>query len=42
LGHNPLPIVIPCHRIVREGGNLGGYTGGLHIKKRLLEIEGAL
>ena len=42
LGNNPLPIVIPCHRIVREGGNLGGYTGGLHIKKRLLEIEGAL
>src|SRR6058998_448651 len=30
LGNNPLPIVIPCHRIVREGGNLGGYTGSLH------------
>jgi methylated-DNA-[protein]-cysteine S-methyltransferase len=42
LGRNPVPIVIPCHRIVREGGGLGGYTGGLHIKKKLLQIEGAL
>ncbi len=42
LGRNPVPIVIPCHRILREGGGLGGYTGGLHIKKKLLEIEGAL
>lgn len=40
LGHNPVPIVIPCHRIVAGGGTLGGYTGGLAIKKRLLAIEG--
>lgn len=40
LGRNPLPIVIPCHRVVRSGGSIGGYTGGLAIKWRLLEIEG--
>jgi len=42
LRHNPVPIVIPCHRVVAAGGMLGGYTGGLAIKKRLLRIEGAL
>ena len=42
LGHNPVPIVIPCHRVVASDGSLGGYTGGLTIKKRLLSIEGAL
>lgn len=41
LGHNPIPIVIPCHRVVAGGGGLGGYTGGLWIKKKLLAIEGA-
>lgn len=40
LGRNPVPIVIPCHRILAGGGDLGGYTGGLAIKKKLLEIEG--
>jgi methylated-DNA-[protein]-cysteine S-methyltransferase len=40
LGRNPVPIVIPCHRIVREGGDLGGYTGGLDVKRTLLRIEG--
>lgn len=40
LGRNPLPVVVPCHRIVRAGGGLGGYTGGLWIKERLLAIEG--
>jgi methylated-DNA-[protein]-cysteine S-methyltransferase len=39
---NPLPIVIPCHRVVGAGGSLTGYTGGLAIKKALLELEGAL
>ena len=39
VGKNPLPIVIPCHRIVRKNGELGGYTGGLHIKKFLLNLE---
>jgi methylated-DNA-[protein]-cysteine S-methyltransferase len=42
LGANPIPIVIPCHRVVRTGGGLGGYTGGLDIKRRLLRLEGAL
>ncbi len=42
LGHNPVPIVIPCHRVVASGGGLGGYTGGLEIKKKLLRIEGVL
>jgi methylated-DNA-[protein]-cysteine S-methyltransferase len=41
LGSNPLPIVVPCHRVVRTGGHLGGYTGGLHRKEFLLELEGA-
>ncbi|CUP32356.1 methylated-DNA--[protein]-cysteine S-methyltransferase [Clostridium baratii] len=36
---NPIPIFIPCHRIVGSNGNLTGYLGGLNIKKRLLEIE---
>jgi methylated-DNA-[protein]-cysteine S-methyltransferase len=39
LGANPMPIVIPCHRVVRTGGGLGGYTGGIHRKERLLQLE---
>jgi methylated-DNA-[protein]-cysteine S-methyltransferase len=39
LGSNPIPIVVPCHRVVRGGGGLGGYTGGLHRKQLLLGIE---
>jgi methylated-DNA-[protein]-cysteine S-methyltransferase len=39
LGSNPLPIVIPCHRVLRTGGGLGGYTGGLDRKRTLLAIE---
>jgi methylated-DNA-[protein]-cysteine S-methyltransferase len=42
LGRNPVPIVIPCHRVVASGGRLGGYTGGLDVKRKLLRIEGAL
>ena len=42
LGSNPLPIVVPCHRVLHAGGGLGGYTGGLQIKRRLLRIEGVL
>ena len=41
LGHNPLPIVIPCHRVRHAGGGIGGYTGGLERKKMLLAIEAA-
>jgi len=39
LGANPLPIVLPCHRVVRAGGSLGGYTGGVDRKRSLLAIE---
>ncbi len=39
LGSNPLPIIIPCHRVLRSGGGLGGYTGGLDRKRTLLAIE---
>jgi methylated-DNA-[protein]-cysteine S-methyltransferase len=42
LGANPIPIVIPCHRVLRTGGALGGYGGGLDRKRFLLELEGAL
>jgi methylated-DNA-[protein]-cysteine S-methyltransferase len=41
LGANPMPIVVPCHRVLRTGGGLGGYTGGLQRKEFLLELEGA-
>jgi methylated-DNA-[protein]-cysteine S-methyltransferase len=41
LGSNPVPIVIPCHRVLRSGGALGGYGGGLERKRYLLELEGA-
>jgi methylated-DNA-[protein]-cysteine S-methyltransferase len=40
LGKNPVAIVIPCHRVVASGGRIGGYTGGLDIKRTLMEIEG--
>ena len=39
LGANPLPIVVPCHRVLHTGGGLGGYTGGLERKRTLLAIE---
>lgn len=42
LGANPIPVIVPCHRVLRTGGGLGGYTGGLEAKQRLLELEGAL
>ena len=38
---NPLPVVVPCHRIVRADGSLGGYLGGLDAKRVLLELEAA-
>ena len=41
VGHNPISIIIPCHRVVGTGGNLTGYAGGLDLKVRLLELEGA-
>jgi methylated-DNA-[protein]-cysteine S-methyltransferase len=42
LGSNPIPIVVPCHRVVHSGGGLGGYTGGLDRKITLLSLEGVL
>jgi methylated-DNA-[protein]-cysteine S-methyltransferase len=41
-GTNPIPIVVPCHRVLRSGGALGGYGGGLPMKEALLELEGVL
>jgi methylated-DNA-[protein]-cysteine S-methyltransferase len=41
LGANPIPIVVPCHRVLRGSGALGGYAGGLPRKQFLLELEGA-
>jgi methylated-DNA-[protein]-cysteine S-methyltransferase len=42
LGSNPVPIVVPCHRVLHAGGGLGGYTGGLERKRYLLTLEGVL
>jgi len=41
VGHNPISIIIPCHRVVGSGGNLTGYAGGIEKKIKLLEHEGA-
>ena len=38
-GKNPIPIIIPCHRVIQSNGALGGYSSGLHIKQFLLELE---
>jgi methylated-DNA-[protein]-cysteine S-methyltransferase len=40
LGANPVPIVIPCHRVIRSDGSMGWFTGGPHIKRALLRLEG--
>ena len=39
-GSNPIPIIVPCHRVLRSGGGLGGYGGGLPMKEALLRMEG--
>jgi len=41
-GRNPIPLVVPCHRVLRTGGALGGYGGGLPMKEALLRLEGVL
>jgi methylated-DNA-[protein]-cysteine S-methyltransferase len=41
-GSNPIPLVVPCHRVLRTGGALGGYGGGLPMKESLLKLEGIL
>jgi len=40
LGRNPVPILIPCHRVIASNGTIGGFTGGTPIKRRLLAVEG--
>jgi methylated-DNA-[protein]-cysteine S-methyltransferase len=40
-GHNPIPIVVPCHRVVRSDGTMGGYLGGAEAKRTLLDLETA-
>ena len=40
-GANPIPIIIPCHRVIGADGSLTGYGGGLSVKKKLLELEGS-
>ena len=42
LGANPVPIIVPCHRVVAHDGSLGGFSGGLKAKRRLLALEGTL
>jgi methylated-DNA-[protein]-cysteine S-methyltransferase len=42
VGHNPISILIPCHRVIAKSGNLTGYAGGLEAKLKLLELENAL
>jgi methylated-DNA-[protein]-cysteine S-methyltransferase len=42
LGSNPIPIVVPCHRVIRAGGEIGNYGGGPDMKRFLLRLEGAL
>ncbi len=41
-GRNPLPIVVPCHRVIGSDGSLTGFAGGLDMKRKLLELEGSL
>ena len=41
-GNNPVPVIIPCHRVIEHTGKLGGYSGGAGIKEKLLELEGSL
>ncbi|MDT0389658.1 MULTISPECIES: methylated-DNA--[protein]-cysteine S-methyltransferase [Streptomyces] len=42
MGANPLPVVVPCHRVVESGGGIGGFGGGLETKRKLLALEGVL
>lgn len=41
-GRNPLPIIVPCHRVIGSNGSLTGFAGGIPLKTKLLELEGAL
>lgn len=42
MGSNPLPVVVPCHRVVASDGGIGGFGGGLETKRLLLALEGVL
>ena len=42
LGANPVPLIVPCHRVVAHDASLGGFSGGLPVKRRLLDLEGTL
>lgn len=42
LGRNPVPIIVPCHRVIRSDGRLGGFSAGVEWKSRLLALEGAV
>ncbi|NNN30534.1 methylated-DNA--[protein]-cysteine S-methyltransferase [Streptomyces sp. S3(2020)] len=42
MGANPLPVVVPCHRVVERDGGIGGFGGGLETKRKLLALEGVL
>lgn len=42
MGSNPLPVVVPCHRVVESDGGIGGFGGGLETKRQLLALEGVL
>jgi methylated-DNA-[protein]-cysteine S-methyltransferase len=42
MASNPLPVVVPCHRVIESGGGIGGFGGGLEIKRHLLALEGVL
>jgi methylated-DNA-[protein]-cysteine S-methyltransferase len=41
-GHNPIPVIVPCHRVVQSGGGIGNYGGGPEMKRALLDLEGAI
>jgi methylated-DNA-[protein]-cysteine S-methyltransferase len=41
-GRNPIPVIVPCHRVVQSGGGVGNYGGGPEMKRALLDLEGAL
>src|SRR4051794_5268756 len=41
-GYNPIPLIVPCHRVVQSGGGIGNYGGGPEMKRALLDLEGAL
>lgn len=42
LGANPVPLIVPCHRVVAQDASLGGFSGGLTVKRKLLDLEGTL